>query len=452
MRLELTREFVENLQELIAGKKTDEVSRILDELHPADIAEIMGVINMDEARYIYVLLTGEKASDVLISLPEDDRTRFLEGLPSDIVARHFIAFMDSDDAADVLGELSDEKKEEVLHFIRDVEQAGDIVDLLSYDEDTAGGLMQKELVQVNANWTVQTCLKEISRQAEDVDEIYYVYVVDNDGVLKGILSLKKLILTPTHEKISKLYNVDVISVRTDTHSEEVANLMEKYDLVAVPVVDSIGRLKGRITIDDVVDVIREEAERDYQLATGISEDIEPTDSVWIQSRARLPWLLIGLFGGIFGARVIGTYEPSLAAYPSLTFFFPLIMAMGGNVGVQSSSIVVQSLASDSLLTKGFSGKILKELRVAFINAIVCSSLIFVYNQFFGNSYALTLAVSVSLFSVIIFASIFGTFVPLTLNRFRINPALATGPFITTTNDLLGLVIYLIIGKMMFTLL
>jgi magnesium transporter len=334
----------------------------------------------------------------------------------------------------------------------DVEQAGDIVDLLSYDEDSAGGLMQKELVQVNANWTVQTCLKEISRQAEDIDEIYYVYVVGNDGILRGILSLKKLILTPTHEKISKLFNTDIISVKTDTDSEEVANVMEKYDLVAVPVIDSIGRLKGRITIDDVVHVIREEAERDFQLATGISEDIEATDSVWLQTRARLPWLLIGLFGGIFGARVIGIYEPSLATYPQLTFFFPLIMAMGGNVGVQSSSIVVQSIANNTLLAKGISTKILKELRVAALNATVCSSLIFGYNQFFDNSFALTMAVSISLFSVIIFASIFGTFVPLMLDRFKIDPALATGPFITTTNDILGLVIYLLIGETMFSIL
>jgi magnesium transporter len=452
MQLELTREFVENLQILIEEKKTDEVKSILDGLHPADIAEVMGELNTDEARYIYVLLSGERASDVLVDIPDDERTRFLKGLPSDVIARHFIEFMDSDDAADVLGELSEEKKEEVLHFISDVEQAGDIVDLLSYDEDTAGGLMQKELVQVNANWTVQTCLKEISRQAEDIDEIYYVYVIDNDEILQGILSLKKLILTPTHEKISKLFNIDVISVKTETDSEEVANLMAKYDLVAVPVVDSIGRLKGRITIDDVVHVIREEAERDFQLATGISEDIEPTDSVWVQSRARLPWLLIGLFGGIFGARVIGTYETSLADNPTLTFFFPLIMAMGGNVGVQSSSIVVQSLANNTLLTKGVSMKILKELRVAILNATVCSSLIFAYNQFIDNSNALTLTVSISLFSVIIFASIFGTFVPLTLSRLKIDPALATGPFITTTNDILGLVIYLVIGKMMFAIL
>lgn len=449
MQLELTKELVENLQVLIEEKKREEVSRILDDLHSADIAEILDVLSMDEARYIYVLLSGEKASDVLIALPEDDRTKFLEGLPSDIIARQFIEFMDSDDAADVLGELSEGKKEEVLHFIRDVEQAGDIVDLLSYDEDSAGGLMQKELVRVNANWTVQTCLKEISRQAEDIDEIYYVYVVDNDEVLQGILSLKKLILTPTHHKISNLFNVDVISVKPETDSEEVANVMEKYDLVAVPVVDSIGRLKGRITIDDAVHVIREEAERDFQLATGISEDIEPTDSVWVQTRARLPWLLIGLFGGIFGARVISGYETSLGKYPELAFFFPLIMAMGGNVGVQSSSIVVQSIANNTFKSKGVLMKLLKEFRVAFLNAVVCSSLIFVYNQLFSNSYALTLTVSISLFSVIIFASLFGTFVPLTLNRLKIDPALATGPFITTTNDILGLVIYLLIGKTMF---
>lgn len=451
MQLELSRELIEQLQSLIKAKKTKEVKALLSDFHPADIAEMMEVLDMEEARYVYVLLEGEKASDVLITIPDDVRAKFLKGLPSEVLARNYIQFMDSDDAADVLGELPDSKKEEVLRYVSDVEQAGDIVDLLSYDEDSAGGLMQKELVQVNDNWTVQTCLKEISRQAEDIDEIYYVYVVDDDGILKGVLSLKRLILTPTTEKISKIYNPEVRSVRTETDSEEVAVIMEKYDLVAIPVTDSIGRLKGRITIDDVVHVIREEAERDFQLATGISEDVESTDSVWIQSRARLPWLLIGLIGGIAGARVIGLYEADLALFPALAFFIPLIGAMGGNVGVQSSSIVVQSIANNTLLSRKVSAKLMKELGVAILNATVCSSLIFGYNYFFGDSFALTLSVSSALFAVIIFASIFGTFVPMTLHKFNIDPALATGPFITTMNDILGLLIYLLIGKTFFVL-
>ncbi len=449
MKFELTKEFLVQLQELIEIDESPKVKEQVIDLHPADIAEIMDEISMEEARYLYLLLDADKASDVLVEIPEDDRRRFLEILPPELIASQFIEHMDSDDAADVIGDLSEELKEKVLANIDDVEQAGDIIDLLGYDEDTAGGLMAKELVVVNENWTVQTCLKEIGNQSEDVDEIYYVYVVDDALKLKGILSLKKLILNPTSTKISKIYNDDIISVCTDAPQEEVAQILEKYDLVAIPVVDSIGRLMGRITFDDVVDVIREEAEKDYQMVSGISGDVERNDRVWNLTRVRLPWLFIGLLGGILGAQVIGAFEGQLAIFPKLTLFIPLIAAMAGNVGVQSSSIVVQSLASGSPDIESASRKLLKELAVAFLIAFVLASCIFSYNLLFDGDMSLTWAVSLSLFAVMLFASLFGTFVPLLLNRFKIDPAVATGPFITTTNDILGLIMYFVIASMFF---
>jgi magnesium transporter len=320
---------------------------------------------------------------------------------------------------------------------------------LNYDENSAGGLMAKELITVNENWSITTCLKEMRKQAEDVDAVYYVYVIDDNKVLKGTLSLKKLLLTPINTKIKNIINEDVIAVKADTPSEEVAHIMNKYDLVALPVVDALNRLIGRITIDDVVDVIREEAERDYQLVSGITKDVESTDSAWILTRARIPWLFIGLFGGILAALVMGNYEVELGLFPQMAFFIPLIAAMGGNVGVQSSSIIVQALASNSMGFESIGRKLFKELGVATLNGIVLSVVIFGYNFIFSDSFALTITVSTALFTVIIFASMFGTFVPLILEKFKIDPALATGPFITTVNDIMGLFIYLMIGKMFF---
>lgn len=451
MTFELTREFLDELRERIENKDESGAYKMIEDLHPADIAEIYDELNIEEARFLHIMLDGEKAADVLIELEQDDRERFLEVLPGDVIAKQFIDKLDSDDAADVLGELSEDKREEVLSYVENLDQAGDIVDLLSYDENSAGGLMAKELITVNENWNITTCIKELRKQAEDIEEIYYVYVVDNDQKLKGTLSLKKLILTPSTAKIKDIINTDVISVKTDTDSEEVANIMDKYDLVALPVVDPLGRLAGRITIDDVVDVIREEAGRDYQLVSGITEKVEASDNAFQLTRARIPWLFIGLLGGIFGAVVIGLYEKDLGIYPEMAFFIPLIAAMGGNVGVQSSSIIVQSLAYDSLGIEGIGRKLLKELAVASINGLILSSITFLYNLFFTESFALTLTVSTALFAVILFASFFGTFVPLLLNKFKIDPALATGPFITTVNDIMGLFIYLMIGRAFYAI-
>ncbi len=450
MQFEISREYIENLRGLVENDNKKEVENLMEELHPADIAEVMDDLTMDEAKYIYMLLDGEKASDVLVEIPENDRTRFLKELPPEFIASKFIEYMDSDDAADIVAALDDEVKKEVLNEIEDHEQAGDIVDLLEYEEDSAGGIMAKELVVVNENWTVATCLKEISKQAEEVDEIYYIYVVDNLNKLKGVLSLKKLILNSTNTKISNIYNPDVKMVRTDTRQEEVAEIMDKYDLVAIPVVDEIGRLKGRITFDDVIDFVREEAEKDYQMVSGITGDVEPGDRVWEMLRARLPWLLIGLLGGILNARVLGTHGDTLKQVTELAFFIPLIAATAGNVGVQSSSIVVQSIASGVKDMESTGKRLLKEIMVALATGAVFSTLLLIYNTLTSDNMNLTFSVSISLFIVIIFASFFGTVIPLVLNRFKIDPAVATGPFITTMNDICGLLIYFTVGSMFFT--
>jgi magnesium transporter len=450
MSRELTREYISELRTIIEVRNDQAAVEKLEQLHPADIAEIYENISLEEATYLFLLLDPHKASDVLVELEEDDREKFLEALPPEVIASHFIHHMDSDDAADVIGDLAEDKKQEVLLHIDDVEQAGDIVDLLSYDEDTAGGLMAKELIRVNENWGVATCIREMRKQAKDLDEIYYIYVVSDENVLLGILSLKALLLASASTRVKDIYAAVARSVQTDADSEEVAQIMEKYDLIVLPVTDSIGRLMGRITIDDVVDVIRDEAEKDYQLASGITADVETTDSPARLSRARLPWLIIGLLGGIVVAAVIGKFEEDIQINPEMAFFIPLIAAMAGNVGIQSSAIIVQGIASNSLGLESTSRKLGKELVVSLLNGIILSGLLFIYNYFFSHNLALTFTVSSSLFVVIIFAALFGTMIPLLLHRIKIDPALATGPFITTMNDIMGLFIYFLMGRILYS--
>ncbi|MDG5799450.1 magnesium transporter [Marinilabiliaceae bacterium ANBcel2] len=447
---ELTRDYINGLRTLIEEKNEQVLKDKIKELHPADIAEIYESLSLDEAKFLYLLLDEDVAADVLIELEEDKRVNFLKSLPAKIIARRFISKMESDDAADVIAEIEMEKQKEILSYLDDISIAGDIVDLLSYKENSAGGLMAKELIKVRESWSIITCLRSMRRQAQEVDEVYFVYVVDDNDVLKGTISLKKMLLNPTTTTVMDMYNPDVISVGVDVDSEEVANIMNKYDLVVLPVVDSLDRLVGRITIDDVMDVMREEAEKDYQLASGITHDVGASDNVWRLTRARIPWLMIGLVGGLFGSRIIGLFEGDIAAFPQMAFFMPLIAAMGGNVGIQSSAIMVQSIASGNLGLDSNIRMLLKELSVAFLNAGVLALLAFGYNFAIGSGIALTLTVASAMFSVVLFASLFGSFLPLIFHKVNIDPAVATGPFITTLNDISGMFVYLMLASYYFS--
>ena len=448
---EYTPEYLELIRSIIAQHDEDAARKELEELHPADIAELYQELELDEAEYLYKLLDEEVAADVLVELDEDERRKLLSKMSAEEIAEQFIDYLDTDDAVDIIQELDEEDREEILSHIDDVEQAGDIIDLLKYDEDTAGGLMGTEMIVVNENWSMPECIKQMRMQAEDIDEIYYVYVVDNDYKLRGILPLKKLITDPSVSKIKNVMEEDPAAVKDDAPIEEVALDFEKYNLVAMPVVDSIGRLVGRITVDDVMDQVRESSERDYQLASGLSSDVETDDTLFTQTKARLPWLLIGMFGGIGNSMILRSFEAGLAMDPALALFIPLIGGTGGNVGTQSSAIVVQGLANGSMDISDSASQLLKELGVGLINGCIISLLVFIYNYFFGGvQLATTLSVSLSLMAVVIFASVFGTFVPLTLERFKIDPALATGPFISITNDIIGMVIYMVISIMLLT--
>lgn len=448
MRFELTRDFLSELEEAIVKNDIKWIEESIFNLHVADIASVIDELDNQSANFIYKLLDEERQADVLIELDEDIREDLLKTFSTKEIARQ-LENLDSDDAADVIAELPKDKVEEVISHITDDEAAEDIVDLLNYDEDSAGGLMQKEFIKAKLDWPVNRCVVELRRQAENVEKVFTIYVVDNDDRLVGFLSLKSLLFASPNTKISDLFqDRNMISVKTNDDSEEVAKIMEKYDLVSVPVVDLQNKLVGRITIDDVVDVIKEEADKDFQMASGISEMVEASDSIWRISRARMPWLLIGMLGGILGAQVISGFEGGISEVPALAFFIPLITAMGGNVGVQSSAIVVQSLAKGNDQFGSILKKILKESLVGIVNGLVLSIIIYGIGHAF-ESPVLGIVVSLSLFTVMLFAAIFGTLIPLLLDKYNIDPALATGPFITTLNDVLGLFIYLTIGVLLY---
>ena len=444
-RIKINSAYIEQIASMIEANNSAELSLIIDDLHIADIAEIIDDLSIDNAHFLFDLIEEEKSAPVLVELEDDTLEEILSDLTAKEIAEEVIDNLESDDAADIIGKLSQDKKEEVLALIEDIERASDINDLLTYPEDTAGGLMAKELIKVNENWTTIQCLKEMRKQAEDLKEVYTIYVVDDNDKLLGILSLRKLLLIERATAIKDIIFTEIISVKATEDDEHVANIMNKYDLIALPVVDDLNRLIGRITIDDVMDVAKDEAEKDYQMASGISEDVESSDTAWELTRARLPWLLIGMIGGLLGAKVIGIFDLSGDNF-ELAFFIPLIAAMGGNVGVQSAAIVVQGLANDSLKMENIFQKLVKELGVGLLNGIICSIIILGAAFSLGYSLALSLTVSISLFAVIVFAAVFGTFIPLTLEKYNIDPALATGPFITTVNDVLGLFIYFMIGQ------
>jgi len=446
MAFEITKQLLKKVALYIDQQNDTSLSELLSDMHHADIAEILDEISFDEAVYIIKLLDSEKTSEVLMDVDDDVREKILKNLSAKEIAEE-IDELDTDDAADIIAELSEERQEAVMSEIEDEEHVKDIVDLLQYDEDSAGGLMAKELVRVNENWTVLKCVKEMRAQAEEVTRVHSIYVVDDQEKLKGRLSLKDLLITNARTPIVDVYIPNVDFVNVNDNSEDVANIMRKYDLEAIPVVDELGILVGRITIDDIVDVIKEEADKDYQLAAGLTEDVEADDSILQLTRARLPWLFLGLLGGIGAFLIMGGFEDIFKGSDITLFFFtPLIAAMAGNVGVQSSAIIVQGLANDDV--KGsINSRLIKEMLLATLNGVILALFLFLFIWAYEGKIDTALAISISLVVVIIVAGLIGTFVPLFLYKRGIDPAIATGPFITTSNDIFGILIYFMIAKM-----
>ncbi len=443
--VKLTPAFLEYLEECLLQDRMEDVLQVVSDMHPADIAEVIDRLDVVLGKRLLDALPNALSADVIVELDDEVRQDLFADYSSKEIAEKVIEELDSDDAADLISELPSNRIQEVLEEISDDQQAKEIAELLSHDESTAGSLMAKELVKVNHNWKLMRCVREMRRQAEEIEHVHSVYVVDDNNVLLGTLSLKKLLTTSTRTAVSEVFEPSVVSVFTDTDAEEVARIMRKYDLVVIPVVNENKELVGRITIDDVVDVITEEAGRDYQMASGLTQDVESRDNVFTLTKARLPWVFVGLVGGIFSSRVIDYFD--LSQFPEMGPFIPLIAATGGNVGVQSAALVVQSLASEGGFKDSVMSKLGKDFGVGLLTGAVCSTVIFVANHLLGKSYNLSITVSAALFSVIIFAALFGTIVPLVLHRLKVDPAVAVGPFITTTNDVIGMFIYFSVGMM-----
>lgn len=449
MKFELTKQYLEQLKEQVELGEKESIGEFINQLHPADIADVLENLDQDEAKTVYELLQEEKAAEALMELEDDFRQSFLKLFSSSEIAEQ-VDQLNTDDAADLLGELPDLNKEEVISHMVDQEHASDIIDLLRYDEDSAGGLMQTEYIVAKENWQVRRCVLEMRKQAEDVEKVYSIYVTDDEDRLLGILSLRRLLFADPKSLIRELFKGEEIHyVKTHDSKEEVAEIMEKYDLVAIPVVDFQHKLVGRITIDDVVDVIREEAERDFQMASGISENVESSSSILKNTRSRLPWILIGLAGGVMSSQIIRGYEATIADIPSLAFFIPLIASTAGNIGVQSSAIVVQGLASNDFQMKGILTRVLKEAMVGMIVGLICAVAIYTVGFFFTDETKLAITLAISLFVVVLFSAVLGTLIPLVLDRLKIDPALATGPFITTSNDIIGLSIYFVVAYLVY---
>jgi magnesium transporter len=445
MEFKISKNLILELEQHIVNKNDKELEALLSDMHHADIAEILDELDFDEATYIFKVLDSDKTAEILLELEDDLRENILSRLSAKEIAEE-LDELDTNDAADIIAELSQDLKAEVISELNDVEHAKDIVDLLRYDENSAGGLMGKELVKVNENWNVLTCVKEMRIQAENVSRVHSIYVVDDENRLKGRLSLKDLLTTSTKTHISDIYIRKLNYVNVDTEDVEVARIMQKYDLEAIPVIDEMGRLVGRITIDDIIDVIRDEADQDYQLAAGISKDVEADDSILEHTKARLPWLVLALLGGFISVKVLGLFEGAMLKHGELFFFTPLIAAMAGNVGVQSSAIIVQGLANNTLTGSLFS-RLMKEVSLSLLNGLILAVILFVGSHFLLDvKIVIGVIVTTALVSVIIIASLIGTFVPLLLDKFGIDPALATGPFITTSNDICGILIYFSIAR------
>ncbi|MDD2821673.1 MAG: magnesium transporter [Flavobacterium sp.] len=446
MEFKISKELIHELEQLIQSKNDQQLEVLLNDMHHADIAEILDELDFEEATYIFKVLDSDKTAEILLELEDDLRENILKRLSPKEIAEE-LDELETNDAADIIAELSQDIKAEVISELQDVEHAKDIVDLLRYHEDTAGGIMHKELVKVNENWNVLTCIKEMRIQAENISRVHSIYVVDDEDRLKGRLSLKDLLTTSSRTPISDVYIRKLNSVKVDTEDVEVARIMQKYDLEAIPVVDELGRLVGRITIDDIVDVIKDEADQDYQLAAGISQDVEADDSIMELTKARLPWLVLALLGGFITVRVLGLFEGAMLEHGNLFFFTPLIAAMAGNVGVQSSAIIVQGLANNTLSGSLFN-RLIKEVSLSLLNGVILATILFLGSHFLLNvEFIIGIIVTIALVSVIIIASLIGTFIPLLLDKFGIDPALATGPFITTSNDICGILIYFSIAKM-----
>ena len=439
--IQLDQELIDNITNLIETGSDKSILNIISDLHPADIAEIINHLHFDEAYFVFNLLDTETAGDVITELDENLREKILEDTDPEKIST-IVDELETDDATDIISDLPEEIQEEVLERI-DTESSEDVKELMKYAEDTAGGKMSSDFVFIYEGSTVRDAIHEVRKNAEEFENLFFIYILNKSDKLIGVAGLKSLLIYPRVTPITEVMEDDLIYVTTDVDQEEVANTMEKYDLVVIPVVDEQQKMVGRITVDDIIEVISEEAEEDIQKLAGLSDEQETSDSVFRISRIRLPWLIIALLIELVGAQFLHMWQDSLKAFTAAVAFIPVVMAMGGSTGTQAGIVMVRGFASgDIWLTESFK-KISKEFLVAVLNGLVCGSILFLATvSFFDQSLPVSILVSGSLIAVIVIATLLGALIPLLLKKAGQDPAIATGPVVTTFNDILGLIIYL----------
>ena len=433
----------EKIEELLEEENFQELTKLLKDTHPADIAFLFPRFNKSEQQVILDLLESEQASDVLVELDDHAQEKVLKNLDEDRIAA-LIDELESDEAADVLASVEPEVAEKVLETL-DEDTREEVQQLMEYDEDTAGGIMSTDLVAVRDDMTVSEAVKEIQRLAEEVDNIYGVWVIDKSRKLKGLVSMKNLVIAHANTKISNITDSDIQVVDAGIDQETVAHMMKRYDLISIPVVDDKDRLLGRVSWDDAMEVMDEESSEDLGYISGTGEEEPSTRSIFNSSKERLPWLIAGLAGGIVAALIMSKFVDSLQTLITLTFFVPIITAMGGNVGIQSSTLVVRGLATGEISFQDTGQRILKELGVAILNGVILSIILAAIILFWQNLIFESLVISFSLLVVILVSALIGVAVPFMLKRINIDPALAMGPFVTISNDIVGVFIYLYIA-------
>ncbi|MFH1082891.1 MAG: magnesium transporter [Pseudomonadota bacterium] len=431
---------LEEVKGLINQKDRRALKRFIDPMRAADLADLIEHLSRDERLFIFHLLEPEGAGEVLVEIEPPVQERILKDLDNQAISQ-IVEELNSDDAADLVGDLPAERAREVIESVGD-EVTQELEKLLPYPDDTAGGIMALEFVAVKADATVQDAIESIRAKREEVENLYYIWVTDDFEKLVGVISLKDLLLEDPEKKISEVMNPEVISVNAKTDQEEVVNLVRRYDLVNIPVVDDSHRLVGRITHDDIIDVIEEETDEDISLMAGVIDEEIAEESTIRISRARLPWLVVALFGGILAALVIDQFEPSLEKMITLSFFFPVVMAMGGNTGIQAATVVVRGLATGDISVVNIGKRLWMEMRVALINGMICGLILGLVVGFWLNDYRVGFIMTTALILIILISGLIGSAVPLFLKRLNIDPALAAGPFVTTSNDILSLFIYL----------
>ena len=431
---------LDTIKNRIEEKAYPELETLITEPHPADLADLIEHLESDERLSVFKLLTSERAGEVLIEISSPIQESLTNGLDDQTIA-HILNELNSDDATDIVNYLPRERAQKIIGLVEpDVSE--ELQKLIAFKPDTAGGIMALEFVSVNAGSTIGEAIENIRKKREEVENLYYVWVVDDFGKLVGVVSIKDLVLEPQELKIKDIMNPDVISVDVDTDQEDVARVVRQYDLTHIPVVAGQHKLIGRITIDDIIEVIEEEASEDISLMAGVIDQEITEESVLKISKARLPWLLLGLLGGLVSAIVINHFHGSIEQILALSFFIPVIMAMGGSTGTQAAAVVIRGLATGDISIAHTGKRLLVELWTALINGVLCGILLGLVVAFWLSDPQLGLGVGVSLIIVILFSGSFGAFVPLLLRKLNIDPALAAGPFITTSNDILGLLIYL----------